>query len=100
MRQTDTHEDHGHMDWTVIKRETLASVFKSSHPNISNTTPTDQRLFIVPWPTHVPVRLACALTEKQKKVLLSGKWLNPFNTLSVMIRVMVVIKASLQTFCL
>lgn len=45
MRQTDAHEDHGHVDWTVMKRETLASVFKSSHPNISNTTPTNQRLF-------------------------------------------------------
>lgn len=38
-RQTDAHEVHVHTDWTAMKRETFSGVFKSSHPDASDTTP-------------------------------------------------------------
>lgn len=45
MRQTDTHEAHVYTGWTAMKQETFCCVFKSSHPDISDTIPTNQRLF-------------------------------------------------------
>ena len=38
--------------------------------------------------------------KKKKNIFPSAKWLNPLSTLSVMVRITVVIKASLKTFCL
>lgn len=38
--------------------------------------------------------------QTKKNIFPSGKWLNPLSTLSVMVRITVVIKASLKTFCL
>lgn len=94
-RQTDAHEVLVHTDWTAVKRETFAGVFSLVIQIHQTLSPTNQRLFYFMMAHGCPSQTGLC-TYKNKNSLL----LNPFTTLSVMVRITVVIKASLKTFCL
>ncbi len=90
-----THDVHVHTDWTAKKKP---SVFLSLVIQAYQTLSPQTRDFsILRWPSDVRVRLTCALIKKNK-ILPSDKRLKPFNTQSVMVRITVVLKASLKAF--
>lgn len=89
-----------YMDWMDCNEASKPNrfpCFNSSYQDISNTIPTNQRLFYI-----FSMARCCpcqtGLCTRRQPPLSLGQWLSIYTHLSVVVRITVVIKASLKNF--